>query len=216
MKNKNKNSQAELHNHYKLKSKAVDELVEALKQEPNAEVKTDSPKPPQDPYKIDRLAKIPTFVKALFAKYWVAGAICYFGLWGLGLFLSDLDAVLFLGLFTGVITDLFVNTAFLYFESDKKEFHKYMMLPVASKKLWTLFVNVIYGILVTIAVAQIYIQINIIAIKVKDLPKGTITLGVEPLLYGLFFLLVDMFFISIKNLIVMIIKRRNEKATSGP
>ena len=84
MKNKNKNLQAELHNHYKLKSKAVDELVEALKQEPNAEVKTDSPKPPAILTK-SSAAKIPTFVKALFAKYWVAGAICYsvYGAWAL-------------------------------------------------------------------------------------------------------------------------------------
>lgn len=207
-----KNPKDEIKNYYELKSEAVEELVDALKQDPKAEV--DAPKPPQDPYKIDRLAKIPIWLKALFAKYWVAGAICYFGFWGLGLSIKDqLDTVVFVGFLTGIITDLFVNSAFLYFESDKKEFHKYMMLPIATKKLWSMLVNVFYGILVTLIVSQIYIWINIFAAKAKGLPEGTITLGVEPLLYGLFFLVVDMFFISIKNLIVLIIK--NKKATSG-
>ncbi|HEY8396126.1 MAG TPA: hypothetical protein VIK96_05035 [Bacilli bacterium] len=208
---KEQDPKEKIDNYYDLKSEAVEELASALKQDPN-EVPAVVDKNIPNPYKIDRLAGIPTWIKALFIKYWVAGVICYFGLWGLGLSLTDaLDQVFFLGIFTGAVTDLMVNTGFRYFESDRKEFHKYMMLPVASKKLWTLFVNFVYGILVTFVVFQIYAWINYLIVKAKSMPENSIFLGVEPLLYGLFFLIVDMFFISIKNLIVFLFRKRINK-----
>jgi len=203
--------------YYELKTEAVEELVSALKEEPGeAEIPK---KPAQDPYKGDRLARIPTWIKALFAKYWVAGAICYFGLWGAGLSMSDvLDNLVFVGVLTGAVTDLLVNSAFLYFETEKKEFHRYMMLPVSSKRIWTLPVNIIYALVVTFGVFYIYVFINQTLVRLKGLPEGTISLGVEPLLYGLFFLAVDMSFIAIKNLIVSLVRRAKSKAeqqTSG-
>ena len=133
--------------------------------------------------------------------------------------MSDvLDNLVFVGVLTGAVTDLLVNSAFLYFETEKKEFHRYMMLPVSSKKIWTLPVNIIYALVVTFGVFYIYVFINQTLVRLKGLPEGTISLGVEPLLYGLFFLAVDMSFIAIKNLIVSLVRRAKSKAeqqTSG-
>jgi hypothetical protein len=207
---KKKKSKEDLHNYYELKPNAVNDLVDAIKNE-NSDInlQDEKSKTIPNPYKTDRLSNIPTWIKALFIKYWFAGMICYFGFWGLGVYFSStLDLVVFVGFLTGMVTDLLINSAFLYFESDKKEYHKYIMLPVSSKRLWTLLVNVIYGIVVTLLVSGIYALINLIQVKVKDLPEGTISLGVEPLLYGLIFLIVDMFFISIKNLIVKIANKK--------
>jgi hypothetical protein len=199
----------EFQNYYDLKTAAVDDLVESLKEEPNEEQKKNEPKPPQDPYKIDRLAKIPTWIKALFIKYWAAGAICYFGFIGLGIYVNNqLDLIALVGLITGAVNDLLINNAFLYFESEKKEYHKYILLPIRSKRVWTLFINIPYGIITTFLVFQIYVFINHLIVSIKNLPANTITLGVEPLLYGLFFLIVDMFFVSIKNFIVFLVKRK--------
>lgn len=204
-----KKQQEKTQNYYKLKTEAVDELVSALKEEAS---EAPVEKPAQDPYKIDRLSKIPTWIKALFAKYWVAGALCYFGFWGMGLAIGDvLDNLVFVGVLTGAVTDLLVNSAFLYFETDKKEFRKFMMIPVSSKKIWPLFVNILYGLLVTFAVFYIYVLINYTVVQARGLPEGSIVLGVEPLLYGLFFLIVDMFFITIKNWVVSVI-RKSKKA----
>ncbi|MDD3999458.1 MAG: hypothetical protein PHX62_01005 [Bacilli bacterium] len=208
MKN-NKKPQEEIKNYYELKTEAVNDLVDALNQDPTLDVELDKTKTVEKPYKVDFLAKIPTWIKALFVKYWTAGAICYFGFWGLGTYFTDsLDSIVFVGFLAGLVTDLLLNTAFRYFESDKKEYHPFMMIPVSSKKIWPLFLNIIYGILVTVIVAQIYILINYMLVVIKDLPESTISLGVEPLLYGLIFLIVDMFFITFKNLIIKIVKNK--------
>jgi hypothetical protein len=47
----------------------------------------------------------------------------------------------------------------------------------------------------------------------QELPgkEGTITLGVEPVLFGLLYLAIDMFFISIKNMMVSIMEDAIEK-----
>ncbi|NLD26126.1 MAG: hypothetical protein GX661_02070 [Acholeplasmataceae bacterium] len=188
-------------NHYELKTEAIDELAAALKEDPTKETKTEVKIP--KPYQNDKLAKIPTWIKVLFVKFWIAGAICYFGYWGLGLSVpSTFDLLVLVGLITGVVNYLLVNPAFLHFETDKKEYHAYLLLPIPSKKYWTIIVHIVYGMLVNFAVFGIYTLINLAFVAIKDLPEGTITLGVEPLLYGLFFMMVDMFFVSIKNLIV--------------
>ncbi len=203
---KENHPQKNVQDYYELKTEAVEKLASALKEEEPAE------KPTQDPYKVDWFARIPAWVKALFVKYWVAGALCYFGFWGLGLAIGDeLDNLVFVGVLTGAVTDLLVNSAFLYFETDKKEFRKFMMIPVSSKKIWPLFVNILYGLLVTFSVFYIYMLINYTVVQARGLPEGSIVLGVEPLLYGLFFLIVDMFFISIKNWVVSVI-RKSKKA----
>lgn len=193
--------------YYKLKVDAVNSLVDALNQDPHAQdqknVTPDDDQP--DPYKIDKLSKIPTSIKVLFVKFWVAGAICYFIRMGLGVYITDpLDMLVLTGIVTGLVTDLFVNTAFLYFESDKKEYHKYMLVPVSCKKIWTLFVNIPYGLIEVIAIHYIYVFLNMYVVNGN--------LVVEPLLYGIIFLLVDMAFISIKNLIVMLIGKRKKVA----
>ncbi|MGB7530594.1 MAG: hypothetical protein WBK54_03600, partial [Bacilli bacterium] len=78
-------------------------------------------------------------------------------------------------------------------------------------KIWPLFVNILYGLLVTFAVFYIYVLINYTVVQARGLPEGSNVLGVEPLLYGLFFLIVDMFFITIKNWVVSVI-RKSKKA----
>jgi hypothetical protein len=191
--------------HYDLKAEAIDDLAAALKEDPAKPTKTETNIP--KPYKVDKLANIPTWIKAMFVKFWVAGAICYFGYWGMGISVpSTLDLIVLVGVLIGIINYLLVNPAFLYFESDKKEYHAYLILPLSGKKYWTLFVHVAYGLIVNFAVFGIYTLINIAFVQMRDLPEGTITLGVEPLLYGLFFLLIDMFFVSCKNLLVKAIR----------
>ena len=211
--------QEEQINYYDLKTEAVQDLVSALNEEVVEETpsvhrkyvkskKEDQP----DPYKIDKLAMIPTWIKASFIKFWVAGAICYFFIWGLGVYLTDILDVLFVtGLFTGVIMDLLVNPAMLYFESDKKEYHKYILVPVPGKKLWSLLINIPVSFLEIGLIFLIYSNINILIVNIRNLPAGSTPLGVEPLLFGLFYLLIDMAIVSIKNLFVKVYRKNKNK-----
>lgn len=207
----------EVVNSYDLKQEAVDELLSAFKEEEEINNSSVHKKyvPIKDneynanPYKIDKLAKIPTWIKVFFIKFWVGGAICYFCLWGLGAQVYDiLDRLFVTAIITGVVVDLMVNPAFLYFESDKKEFHKYMLIPVPAKKLWSLPINILVSVIEILIIFGIYTSINILYNSINNKPEDFVFLGVEPLLYGLLFLIIDMLIISIKNLIVKFVKRK--------
>lgn len=195
---------------YSLKTDAVETLAKAIENNEVKEVKEDRQ---NEPYHVDRLSKIPSWIKILFVKYWTAGAICFFFMWGLGLYISDsLDMLVITGIALGIINDALVNTAFLYFETPKKEYHKYMLLPVPFKKWWSILINIPIGLLEVIGINEIYEIINQIIINIKGLGEDAIVLGVEPLLFGLFYLIINGILLLIKNAFVKIYQDADKKA----
>ncbi|MDE6667139.1 MAG: hypothetical protein K2K38_02180 [Clostridia bacterium] len=221
-KKKKKIQETTIENYYDLKVDKIDELVAALREEPSETDSNDlsmfisdctgnddpknytrsGKKKEFDPYKTDFLGKIPAWVKALFIKWWFAGMCCYFIIWGLDF--NALDKLVLLGLVEGVVVDILVNPLFRYIESDRKEFNSYMMFPFPFKAFWTFFTNVIYYTVITVCVGALYGLMH-------DLFNAG--LGVEPLLFGVFFVIIDMACIGIKDLIVYLVKKsKKEKA----
>lgn len=196
-----KNTEEEIKDYYKLNLDAVDRLVSA--DDENApEVSEEEKKL----YKTGFIAKVPTFVKALLVKYWFNGAACFFFYWGLGIYITDQWAlILILGLALGLMTDLLVNNLFRFFESCDREYNPWMLLPM--KKFWTFPVNIIYALALVLLVVYTYNFINEAAVSLQGLDSSTVVLGVEPLLFGLFYLVYDIIFIGIKDLIVFLIRR---------
>ena len=163
-KKKKKFQETTIENFYDLKIDKVDELVAALKGETadNAEeismnisdcTGVDDPKNVSrrgrqkqfDPYKTDFLARIPVWVKALFVKFWFAGAVCYFVMWGLNI-RNSLDSLVLTGAVMGLIVDVLVNPLYRYLETDRKEYNAYMMFPFPFRQFWTFFTNILYYI----------------------------------------------------------------------
>jgi hypothetical protein len=216
-KKKKQNKETTIENYYDLKTEQIDDLVSVLKGD-NYEEKTvstnigdctDGAETGKDknkefnPYKLDKLSGIPTWIKAFVIKAWSAGMVCYLFLWGLQSFISDSVLLALVdGAVMGVIVDIFVNPAMRYLQSDEKEFDWYMMFPFPFKKYWTLFANIIYYIIVNIGIVYIYLFVGTF---ISD------SIGVEPLLFGLFNFLVDMIFIGIKDLIVYLIRKSKKK-----
>lgn len=179
-------------NYYDLKSDAVDRLINAS-EDTAPEIGADQP----DPYKSGFLSHVPTWLKALFIKFWFNGAICYFILWGLSIYVSDSWAIiLILGVSQGIIVDLMVNNIFRFLSSEH-EYDKWMLIP--QKGFWTFFVNMFYALIVAGIVVAFYEVVGI--------------LGVEPILYGLLYLAVDMVFIGIKDLVVFLVGKKRHKST---
>lgn len=191
---------------YKINTEAIDKLV-------NADKKT-YPKTNTDPGKKYRsssfIDKIPSPIKALFIKFWFNGAVCFFIYWGLGMYIWDtLDMLVILGLVMGIVTDLLVNNAFRFFAITPDSNNKWMLFP--KKKFWTFFANIAYGIIVVVIVAWIYNATNVM-LNIWNGTDGQIFIGVEPILFGILYVAVDMIFIGAKNLIVNIITDAKEKA----
>ncbi|MBE5951120.1 MAG: hypothetical protein E7260_05925 [Lachnospiraceae bacterium] len=191
-------------NYYDLKKDAVERLV-------NAEKKT-YPKTKADPgkaYRSSAIDKIPNWIKALFIKFWFNGAVCFFILWGLGLYVTNMtDMLVVLAVVMGMVTDLLVNNAFRFFEKYEGQNSKWMMFP--KKKYWTFFANIIYAFPVLFLVVRLYEFINIAGNRING-TENEMILGVEPILFGLFYLMFDMMFLGIKNTLRKILSDAKQK-----
>ncbi len=191
-------------NYYDLKIDAVDKLVNAkdAPQVSEAEIRK---------YTSKSKFHIPSWLKIVFIKFWFSGAICYFFLWGIGMYLGGLDLMVVIAIALGVSMDLLVNHTLHYFEPEKGAYDKWMM--VTSRKWWSFFVNIPYAGVLLFCVVKTYEVIN--TILVGDVSTAeNVALGVEPILFGLFFMGFDMLFITLKNTLIKIF-RDAEKKVSG-
>lgn len=238
-KKKKENKETTIENYYDLRVDKVDELVEILqssKEEKTADGKPtaidtpistsiaectgeDTPDTRKrngkekhfDPYKIDKLSRIPVWIKALFIKWWFAGCVCYFVMMGLSLYFAADDLFLLSGAILGLLADFIINPIFRMLESDKKEFNNYTMFPFPIKAFWTLFANVIYYIVVMYSVTYMYVGLEELINLISGAQGEVINVGVEPLLFATFCVAIDMAFIGIKDGIVYGVKKAKRK-----
>ena len=183
--------------YYRLKTEAVDRLVNA-KDAPavsEAEIKK---------YTSKGKFHIPTWLKIVFIKFWFAGAVCYFFLWGLGIYVQGLDLLFVLAVGLGIVNDLMVNKLLRTFEPERGDSDKWMM--VTARQFWSIFVNAMYAGVVLYCVFQTYYIINTLFGVDANVTEAEAMLGVEPILFGLFYMSFDMLFIKIKNTLIDIFR----------
>ncbi len=221
-KKKKQHKETTIEDFYDLKTEQMDELISALKGDGNEEdleplttniaeitgeeqkAKAGSKQAEFDPYRRDKLSALPVWLKAIFIKWWFAGCVCFFIMWGLRL--DSLDSAVLCGVVLGIVVDVLINPIFGYLESDRKEYNPYIMFPFPFKVFWTFFTNIIYYLIVLLCVDGVYIGLNML-LNYAFHTQAIAHLGVEPLLFGTFCVIVDMAFIGIKDLIVFLVKR---------
>lgn len=145
--------------------------------------------------------RLPNWIKAVLIKAWFAGAVFYFVGWGLFINTADqLDLMLVLGLVLGVVTDLIVNRILSSMERSKGEFKALIMFP--DRRFLNFILNIIYGVVLCTLVAYTYQLINVSAIELYHLPKTTVAVGTEPILFGILCVSYDMLLLQIKKLTI--------------
>ncbi|MBQ3842204.1 MAG: hypothetical protein II820_05905 [Ruminiclostridium sp.] len=194
--------------YYNLKTDAVDRLVDTK----NAPEVSDEE---IGKYTSKKKFHIPMWLKILFVKFWFAGAVCYFFLWGLGMYLRGIDLMVVLAVGLGVVTDLMVNRALRHFEREQGENDKWIMVTV--RKFWSIFLNVLYAGVLLYCVFRTYYSINMmLGVNAgADASEEVAMLGVEPILFGLFYLGFDMLFILAKRTIVSVFRDAAAKTSGG-
>lgn len=183
--------------YYQLKTDAVDRLVNA-KDAPavsEAEIRK---------YTSKGKFYIPAWFKIVFIKFWFAGAICYFFLWGLGLYIQGLDLMFALAVGLGIVNDLMVTKVLRSLEPEPGEYDKWMMVTV--REFWSIFINVIYAGVVLYCVFQTYYVINTLFGVDATVTEAETMLGVEPIMFGLFYMGFDMLLITVKNTFIKIFR----------
>ena len=192
--------------YYQLKTDAVDRLVNA-KDAPavsEAEIRK---------YTSKGKFHIPTWLKVVFIKFWFAGAVSYFFLWGLGLYIQGLDLMFSLAVGLGIVNDLMVTRVLRSFEPEPGDSDRWMMVTV--RKFWSIFVNVIYAGVVLYCVFQTYYVINTLFGVDANVTEAEAMLGVEPIMFGLFYMGFDMLLITVKNTFIKIFRDAGVKISDG-
>lgn len=190
--------------YYKLKTQAVEDLVTA-NEENSPEVSEEELRA----YRSGPKMKVADWVKMLFIKAWFAGAVCFFFIWGLGGMLgNELDILFVTGMALGLVTDWMTNPVLRFFEKTPGENARWMM--VTQKGMSGLLLNVLYGYLVLFLVYLLYNGINIAASRLMG-TVGTVVLGVEPILFGVFSLGADLLLIRLKRTLGRAFHRPNDR-----
>ena len=192
--------------YYKLNTKAVDDLV-------NATAENSPPVSREELRKYHALPKlkIADWVQAVVLKTWFAGVVCYFIIWGLGLYVANqMDLVLITGIALGFVTDLITNNVFRFIARPKGANDRWMMFP--KKNYMFLPLNVLYALGLTFCVVMTYNALNALFISLSGNPDS-VPLGVEPILFGVFTMGWDMLFLGCKRLLKRVVE--DAKASAG-
>ncbi len=190
---------------YTEKSKAIETLISADKENTPEYSAEELAK-----YKSPEKFKLSSVSKALLLKCWFSGAVCYFIVWGLGMYIpSSLDLYFVTSLAMGFVVDILENNIFRFIAKEEGEYDKWMMFP--KKGYVSLIWNVIYSFLVVFAVYVTYAMINIALLKITG-RSDVVLFAMEPFTFGLFFLAYDLLFIKIKDVVKRIVRDAKRKA----
>ena len=202
--NSPKHIEKEASEYYKLKTKAVEDLVTA--DESNSpEVSDEELKK----YGGKRRKRIADWVKIVFIKAWFPGAACYFFIWGLSAYVrSQLDLAFILGIAMGIITDLLTNNCIRFFERSEGDFDEWMMIP--EKRFSSYFLNIFYAFILVFFVFTLYQFLNMVLIQITG-ETEEMPLGVGPILFGLFYMGFDMLFLKMKKVFSSMVNDAKEK-----
>ena len=127
---------------------------------------------------------------SLLIRWWAAGAVYFFIGWGtfLGRQQSTIDFVVSLGLVMGVFNIIIVNPALrmMFNIAPKRPAHE----DTVSQRISDYLVELIKNIFIAFIVALIYIGINRALIAIFSLSPESAPLPGEPILFGLFYVVV--------------------------
>ena len=205
---KNKRAAPEEHQttaeYYRLHTDAVDDLVHA--DESNSPVVSEEE---LRKYRSGPKWVLPDWMKAILVKIWFAGSGCFFLFWGLSAYVTArLDLLFIFGTGLGIVTDLLTNNSLRFLAKTAHGNDAWMMFP--QKRYVTFFLNILYAMILLLCVDVWYSLLNF-ALLAMGRPA---VLGVEPVLFGVFYTAFDLLFISMKRLTARIVSDARRGAES--
>lgn len=141
--------------------------------------------------------KVADWIKAIVLKFWMAGVICYFFVWGLSTFsLNQWDLLLILAAALGMATNLLTNNILRFIARDEGVYDRWMMFP--GKSFWFLPLDIVYAAVLVLCTVMTYNGINTIA--AGGAAGAAPAVGVEPILFGVLTTAWDFLFLWMKRL----------------
>jgi hypothetical protein len=150
---------------------------------------------------------------SLFIRWWAAGAVYFFIGWGTGLGnqQSIIDFVVILGFIMGMFNIIIINPGL------RMMFNIYPRRPRQEDTAWQrisdYLVELIKNVFIMYLIAMLYIAINTGIVLLFDLAPETVPLPGEPILFGLFYVIIYVLIENIaKKIKKLIVNSRSNKA----
>lgn len=181
---------------YKLKTRAVDDLVTADE--------SNSPKVSRAEmarYGGRSKSRIPSWLKVAFIKWWFPGAVFFF----IGNGIPHLrengeNLIVILGIVLGMVTDLLTDNMIRFIAPTDGEYDQFLMF--AKKRYITFVLNILYALVLCFAVL-----VGCYTAATWLFPG----LPPEPITFGLFYMACDMLLLGVKYLIQKMIRGSKNK-----
>ena len=193
---------------YRIKTEAVEDLVGATPENTPHYSEEELKK-----YRTKSKLHISGTSKALLIKLWFSGAVCYFFIWGLGLYIgSTLDLFFVTAIGMGFVKDILENNALRWIANPPRSNDKWMMFP--EKRYRSLIFNVLYSFLVMFCVMMTYEGVNGAFSTITGQTEGVL-FGIEPVTFAVIYLMFDLLFLWIKHQFSKIIADAKSKVEKG-
>jgi hypothetical protein len=170
-----------------------------------------------NPYEVDKLARVPSWIKILLLKYWAAAAACFllFGASELGLnvYSDSVDGtvklIMLLGLFFTILMNYPIRVIIRLMYNRRNNTYRYNMINMKGLKTFPL--ALVYNFIIAVIAFIIIVDVLSPNGLVFD-PFGTTGgIGIEPFTVGFIYLFVDGIFLIIKYFSVSIYQRLKYK-----
>ncbi len=172
-----------------------------------------------NPYASDKLAIVPSWIKVLFLKYWVAAATFYFfGVANplISLQGEDFDLVntfepyyLFLSLGLALFTEYITKNFIKFMKNDRDDTTRFNLIN--QKGVVSLFLNLAYAFAIMIPMILILVVLASHNLVFDTLNCQGNMAAIEPFTAGFVYIVLDAIAVSIKNLILYLYKQAKFK-----
>lgn len=164
-----------------------------------------------DPYSIDKLSKIPNWIKIVFVKFWVVGAAFLFVMMGLSPEIFDiLDKLVLLILITTLGVEYISNTLIIFIDKPERRALHHLSHEFKRKSFYSLFITLFYSaimILLTHFTLDFLVRLGMPTIG-DFISQST----ADPITFAIIFLIYDTIYILIKvGIKKLIIKHKQIK-----
>lgn len=179
--------------YYRLNRQAVEDLVTADE--------SNSPQVSQEElrkYQSGPKVKLSEWLKVALIKAWFAAAVCFFFIWGLGIYFPHIiDQIVITGIALGFVIDILLNNLLRFMEKTPGASERWIFVGVRG--FFSLPLNVLYGLVLMLCVVATYEGVNALIVALMKIPAGEIPLGVGPILFGVFTMGWDALFLLMKR-----------------
>lgn len=160
--------------------------------------------PQINPYKIDKLAKIPSVWKVLALKWWASGATYFFTFGVAGL--AFLDQLILMWLILTMVIEYLINKVILWMSNDKDRTERFLPYQFPRKSIFNLLSAMLYAaILITLNFMLVeYVFKNYTIDRLFFIDQ----VGNGPLMFATLYTLLDFAWIQIRNMLTKKIKEK--------